>query len=222
LDEDCDGETDEDFTDLGAPCDGTDDDECKEGVYVCAASEKQVECSESGPGNTESCNGADDDCDGLTDEGTLCGRNQVCDAGECVSTRDDSPGDASASGDISAVVDAGSLPDIEDNPGDVASDSGADVLNDSDSGEVRPVPVPNNEDIQSQPDIRVSGSGRVGPPVAPVDSDGGCGCKTVNVNAELPLGPLVVVLLIAVAWAVRREKAGLIEATRSEHRIGNS
>ncbi len=87
---------------------------------------------------------------------------------------------------------------------------------------MRPVPVPNNEDIQSQPDIRVSGSGRVGPPVAPVDSDGGCGCKTVNVNAELPLGPLVVVLLSAVAWAVRREKAGLLEATRSEHRIGNS
>ena len=69
VDDDCDGATDEDFVDLGAACDGADDDACAHGVFVCAAGGAGVVCgAESPAGLTESCNGADDDCDGLTDE----------------------------------------------------------------------------------------------------------------------------------------------------------
>ena len=35
LDDDCDGDTDEDWSLLGKPCDGEDADACETGVYVC-------------------------------------------------------------------------------------------------------------------------------------------------------------------------------------------
>ncbi len=36
------------------------------------------------PGREESCNGADDDCDGQVDEGNLCGFGATCELGQCV------------------------------------------------------------------------------------------------------------------------------------------
>jgi len=74
LDDDCDGETDEDLwlgeAPLGGVCVGPG--VCGEGVVECAA-DGALRCS-SGPGGSgdrsgpEVCNGADDDCDGETDE----------------------------------------------------------------------------------------------------------------------------------------------------------
>ncbi|MEZ4266292.1 MAG: putative metal-binding motif-containing protein [Myxococcota bacterium] len=69
LDNDCDGGTDDEFK-IGAGCDGDDADECKNGVLVCdGADPTHAICDESNSANVkESCDGADNDCDGQTDE----------------------------------------------------------------------------------------------------------------------------------------------------------
>ncbi len=69
VDNDCDGQTDETFTQLGQPCDGPDSDFCANGVLVCSGDGQGVECSDEAVSNlVEECNGLDDDCDGATDE----------------------------------------------------------------------------------------------------------------------------------------------------------
>ncbi|GMV38832.1 MAG: hypothetical protein AMXMBFR64_05480 [Myxococcales bacterium] len=65
-DDDCDGVVDDDFPQLGKPCDGPDEDACPLGVWVCGAT--GVVCIDDAP-QEELCNGKDDDCDGETDEG---------------------------------------------------------------------------------------------------------------------------------------------------------
>ena len=86
-DDDCDGQTDEDFV-IGLECDGEDDDDCADGQYVCGASGKGLVCDEAGLGRQETCNAEDDDCDGLVDDGadefcqTACGTgSKVCEDG---------------------------------------------------------------------------------------------------------------------------------------------
>ncbi|GMV43692.1 MAG: hypothetical protein AMXMBFR64_54080 [Myxococcales bacterium] len=70
LDDDCDGETDEEWPTLGAPCDGPDGDSCANGVVVCSADGGAAVCGPESPsGLVDLCNGLDDDCDGLIDEG---------------------------------------------------------------------------------------------------------------------------------------------------------
>ena len=69
LDDDCDGETDEDWPEKGLPCDGDDTDVCMEGKFVCKLDGSGVECDDKTGNNKEECwNGKDDDCDGETDE----------------------------------------------------------------------------------------------------------------------------------------------------------
>jgi len=65
IDDDCDGETDEDFPEDGAPCDGGDADACLDGVNVCVNG--SLTCDDDPASVEETCNGLDDDCDGLTD-----------------------------------------------------------------------------------------------------------------------------------------------------------
>ena len=65
LDDDCDGATDEDFP-LGGGCDGDDDDACASGTYACGEGGALVCAGD--VQQDEVCNGADEDCDGETDE----------------------------------------------------------------------------------------------------------------------------------------------------------
>ncbi|MCU0660867.1 MAG: MopE-related protein [Myxococcota bacterium] len=85
LDDDCDSFTDEDFPDLGQPCDDGGIGICRgTGHYICSADGAGVECNITTPGQSpaaqETCNGLDDNCNGQIDEGT-------CD--DCVPTGQD-------------------------------------------------------------------------------------------------------------------------------------
>jgi len=76
LDDNCNGEVDEIWPEVGTPCDSSDLDLCKSGVWACTADEKGVECVGDTPSGAEICDGKDNDCDGQVDEGfgtTTCG-----------------------------------------------------------------------------------------------------------------------------------------------------
>jgi|GEM_PF-422305 len=82
LDNNCNAQVDENVPGTGAACDGPDADLCEEGVLQCVGG--AIECSDDTGPNLETCDGADQDCDGdidedLTDEGATCGS----DVGEC-------------------------------------------------------------------------------------------------------------------------------------------
>jgi len=97
VDNDCDGETDEDFPELGDWCDGGDSDQCKNGHYTCNYDGSGTECmNETIEDIKEKCNDLDDDCDGLTDEdyfdlglGTACNPNGDACVGEVVCDPED-------------------------------------------------------------------------------------------------------------------------------------
>ena len=73
LDDDCDPSTADGSSELwlGAACDGDDLDLCEEGTYDCV--DGLQTCSDITADNPEQCNSLDDDCDGETDEGDVCG-----------------------------------------------------------------------------------------------------------------------------------------------------
>jgi MYXO-CTERM domain-containing protein len=85
LDDDCDDDTDEDWTELGNACDGPDDDECMDGIYVCNLAGNGTTCNETGAGNQETCDNVDNNCDGQTDEGF---GTYTCGKGVCENTVD--------------------------------------------------------------------------------------------------------------------------------------
>jgi len=77
-DNDGDMEVDEDWPGLGEAC-GADAGECVEGRYVCTEDGTSLVCDgEVGP-TAEVCDGKDNDCDGLVDEGALAIKQEVFD-----------------------------------------------------------------------------------------------------------------------------------------------
>jgi hypothetical protein len=90
LDNDCDGSTDEDWSDKGAVC--------TVGAGICARSGTKI-CNAAAPGGptvcsavagasaAEVCNGQDDDCDGSTDEVSWTDKNTVCTVGTGICLR---------------------------------------------------------------------------------------------------------------------------------------
>jgi hypothetical protein len=87
-DDDCDGQVDEDFPDLGQPCQAGEGSCLRLGIRICTADGLATRCSASpGPSGSETCNGLDDDCDGIVDNnvpgtGGACQRGQ----GACFAT----------------------------------------------------------------------------------------------------------------------------------------
>lgn len=63
---------------LGCPCDGPDEDRCREGVFQCTAEGRL--CTDTSGDAVEACDGRDNDCDQVFDEGCTCtpGHTQRC------------------------------------------------------------------------------------------------------------------------------------------------
>ena len=81
-DDDCDMKTDEGF-DVGAQCDGTDSDVCKEGMIMCNDTGGAV-CGDITGDSLEKCNGIDDDCLGGIDNGYDVGTACSAGVGACM------------------------------------------------------------------------------------------------------------------------------------------
>ncbi|MDP6942575.1 MAG: putative metal-binding motif-containing protein, partial [Myxococcota bacterium] len=80
FDDDCDEGVDEDFSELGAACDGDDADLCEGGTWVCA-DDGTMACNDSDQPAAELCNGLDDDCDDGIDE-DFADLGQACDGAD--------------------------------------------------------------------------------------------------------------------------------------------
>ncbi len=84
LDDNCDGQTDETFPEVGSLCDSGGVGICQSrGVFECAADGTQAICNATviAPDDVESCNGLDDNCDGRVDE-SFPRLNSICTVGE--------------------------------------------------------------------------------------------------------------------------------------------
>jgi subtilisin-like proprotein convertase family protein len=137
VDDNCNGVTDETFPLLGTGCDPNPNDSslCKSGSYVCKADGTGLECVGNGTGQSaEICDGADNDCDGQTDEGCDDDFDDYCDAAmQCVTGLSlqicpNGCGDCndSASGGYAVHPGAAEACDNRDNDCDGATDTGCD------------------------------------------------------------------------------------------------
>ncbi len=79
LDNDCDGHTDEEDPDAGRPCDTGEPGPCARGTRRCE--DGRLVCLRDAEPSEETCNGMDDDCDGLADEDNPDGGAR-CDTGQ--------------------------------------------------------------------------------------------------------------------------------------------
>jgi hypothetical protein len=68
-------------TDLHIPCDGPDSDQCKRGTLQCNGVGGEL-CANDFPNSVEICNDADDDCDGVIDNG-FDKQNDILNCGDC-------------------------------------------------------------------------------------------------------------------------------------------
>ena len=84
MDDDCDAMVDETFTDLGDACTVGTGACARSGTRICNARGTGTRCSATaGSAGSETCNGMDDDCDGMTDEGLGLGDACTEGTGDC-------------------------------------------------------------------------------------------------------------------------------------------
>ena len=201
VDDDCNGETDEAWPQLGEACDGDDDDECNDGVLVCAKGQQALLCTEEGPGHAETCNGEDDDCDSQTDEGSLCGGGLTCKGGQCTETSSPDLGTQAKDAEDSPadVGDAGAK-DAEDQPGDVGVAPP--------DAEDQPAVDAGTGDAGADAGIAVSGQGDLAKDTAPPPdtTDDGCGCRVTAARPTSAAGALGLLALAALVVARLRRR----------------
>ncbi len=129
LDDDCNGQTDEGFSlsglPIGAPCQGNG--QCGLGTVVCVKGQALCSSNPGGPASTatpEVCNGKDDDCDGITDDGIAlgglplgasCVSAGICGAGKVVCGAEDQAVCSSAPGNPGSAASAELCNGIDDN-----------------------------------------------------------------------------------------------------------
>jgi MYXO-CTERM domain-containing protein len=78
VDDDCDGRTDEAVPQVGQACDTGNAGQCGQGRFACELG--RLNCRGELIGRPESCNGVDDDCDGIVDD-NLAGFGAACQTG---------------------------------------------------------------------------------------------------------------------------------------------
>ena len=83
LDDDCDGQTDEDFPELGGRCIGGLGQCAAEGIWRCDDAGALACDADLGAPAPETCNSVDDDCDGRTDEDFPLGQLCIDGVGQC-------------------------------------------------------------------------------------------------------------------------------------------
>ncbi len=82
-DDDCDGSTDEGNPGGGLACVTGASGVCAAGMSNCVSG--ALVCTQNVAASAETCNGQDDDCDGATDNGTLCEDGNACTTDSCTS-----------------------------------------------------------------------------------------------------------------------------------------
>jgi len=180
------------------PCDGADADLCQEGVYMCDGLNNVV-CVETTPVEVEVCNGRDDDCDGVIDNGCIGGSNP--DAG---ATPDAGAGGGGGRGGTSGAGGNGGAGaggrdgGITDGPVSPGGDGGGGAPGDAASIDA------SGGGTGGHPPGLDSGAGGSKPDMTN-KTPGGCGCATVP-PAGQPLASALIFLGLALLVGRRRRR----------------
>lgn len=152
VDNDCDGQSDEDWIQQGLAC-GLNVGTCGVGALGCTNG--HISCEGEVLPTTEVCDGLDNDCDGVTDEGCVCspGATRDCsiEVGPCTLGTQECLPDGTWSGSCSGTVPQPEVCDFIDNNCNGATDEG--VLNQCGSCGPEPIEICDGIDNDCDGDV---------------------------------------------------------------------